>query len=323
VIRLARQLTLIYFIYNIFIMNNIQNNFDLNLLRIFNAVHAEGHIGRAATRLGMTQSAVSHAIQRLRDSVGDPLFIRSGKGVEPTARADGMAALVRESLDSAMAAISTARTFDPATSNRVFHVGLPDHAVAKYAPLIYAAFADGAPNLGIHLHDAPTPEAIRLVEQGELDIAAGVVSDLPKRFKSLPLFTSQHVVIASKQHPHIKGKVDMAAYRKARHLMYSAPGPMNTGLSDGLAKRGVTRDIGMTISGHLAVPVIIAGSDLIATVSRELVEPYAQKYGLQILKPPFAIPDIQVSLFWHERNDRDAGHQWFREMALRMTKRER
>ncbi len=79
----------------------------------------------------------------------------------------------------------------------------------------------------------------------------------------------------------------------------------------------------MTISGHLAVPVIIANSDLIATVTRELAEPYIENYGLQMLKPPFDIPDIQVTLFWHERNDRDAGHQWLREMAVKLTSQER
>ena len=297
-------------------------NFDLNLLRVFGAVHAEGHIGRAAKRLGITQPAVSHAIQRLRDSVGDPLFIRSGKGVEPTARADEMAAYVRDSLESAMAAIAAPQSFDPAISNRVFHVGLPDHAVAKYAPLIHATFSHRAPKLGIHLHDVQTPEAIRLVEQGDIDMAANAIEDLPKRFKSMPLFTSQIVVIASKQNPYIKGKIDLSGYQKARHLMYSASQPMNSAFGEGLAKWGITRDIGMTISGHLAVPLIIANSDLIATVTRELAEPYVEKYGLQMLKLPFDVPDIQVSLFWHERNDRDAGHQWLREMAVKMTLRE-
>ena len=297
-------------------------NFDLNLLRVFGAVHAEGHIGRAAKRLGITQPAVSHAIQRLRDSVGDPLFIRSGKGVEPTARADEMAAYVRDSLESAMAAIATPQSFDPATSKRVFHVGLPDHAVAKYAPLIHATFSHRAPKLGIHLHDVQTPEAIRLVEQGDIDMAANVIEDLPKRFKSMPLFTSQIVVIASKQNPYIKGKIDLSGYHKARHLMYSAPPPMNRALGESLAKWGITRDIGMTISSHLAVPLIIANSDLIATVTREIAEPYVEKYGLQMFKLPFDIPDVQVSLFWHERNDRDAGHQWLREMAVKMTELE-
>ena len=302
-------------------MKNIYN-FDLNLLRVFGAVHAEGHIGRAAKRLGITQPAVSHAIQRLRDSVGDPLFIRSGKGVEPTARADEMAAYVRDSLESAMAAIAAPQSFDPAISNRVFHVGLPDHAVAKYAPLIHATFSHRAPKLGIHLHDVQTPEAIRLVEQGDIDMAANAIEDLPKRFKSMPLFTSQIVVIASKQNPYIKGKIDLSGYHKARHLMYPAPPPMNKALGESLAKWGITRDIGMTISSHLAVPLIIANSDLIATVTREIAEPYVEKYGLQMFKLPFDIPDVQVSLFWHERNDRDAGHQWLREMAVKMTELE-
>jgi DNA-binding transcriptional LysR family regulator len=302
-------------------MNQL-HNFDLNLLRVFGAVHAEGHIGRAAKRLGITQPAVSHAIQRLRDSVGDPLFIRSGKGVEPTARADEMAAYVRDSLESAMAAIAAPQGFDPAVSNRVFHVGLPDHAVAKYAPLIDATFSHRAPKLGIHLHDVQTPEAIRLVEQGDIDMAANVIEDLPKRFKSMPLFTSQIVVIASKQNPYIKGKIDISGYHKARHLMYSAPSPMNKALGEGLAKWGITREIGMTISSHLAVPLIIANSELIATVTREIAEPYVEKYGLQMFKLPFDIPDVQVSLFWHERNDRDAGHQWLREMAVKMTELE-
>ena len=264
-------------------------NFDLNLLRVFGAVHAEGHIGRAAKRLGITQPAVSHAIQRLRDSVGDPLFIRSGKGVEPTARADEMAAYVRDSLESAMAAIAAPQSFDPAISNPVFHVGLPDHAVAKYAPLIHATFSHRAPKLGIHLHDVQTPEAIRLVEQGDIDMAANVIEDLPKRFKSMPLFTSQIVVIASKQNPYIKGKIDLSGYHKARHLMYSAPPPMNRALGESLAKWGITRDIGMTISSHLAVPLIIANSDLIATVTREIAEPFVEKYGLQMFKLPHVL----------------------------------
>jgi len=100
--------------------------------------------------------------------------------------------------------------------------------------------------------------------------------------------------------------------------MYSAP-LLNRALGEGLAKWGITRDIGMTISSHLAVPLIIANSNLIATVTREIAEPYVEKYGLQMLKLPFDIPDVQVSLFWHERNDRDAGHQWLREMAVKMT----
>ncbi|MGB1539274.1 MAG: LysR family transcriptional regulator [Pseudomonadales bacterium] len=302
---------------------NITHKFDLNLLRVFSAVYAEGHIGRAAKRLSMTQPAVSHAIQRLRNSVGDPLFIRTGKGVEPTARAEEMSASVQDSLESAMAAITTAHSFDPATSNRVFHIGLPDHAVAKYAPLIYGAFSHLAPELGIYLHDVLTPEAIVLIEQGKMDMAAGVIDDLPKRFKSIPLFTSQIVVIASEHNPYIKGKIDLAGYRQARHLIYSGSRPMNSALSEGLAKLGITRNIGMTISGHLAVPSIVSHSDLIATVTRELAEPHAEKYGLQILKPPFDIPDIQVSLLWHVRNDRDAGHQWLREMAVKMTLHER
>ncbi len=311
------------FIYNIINMNKIHNNFDLNLLRVFSAVHSEGHIGRAASRLGMTQSAVSHAIQRLRDIVGDPLFIRSGRGVEPTARANQMVALVQDSLESAGAAIATTQSFDPATSNRLFHVGLPDHAVAKYAPLVYETFSHSAPTLSVYLHDVRTPEAKLLVEQGELDMAAGVIGDLPKRFKSIPLFSSELVVIASKQNSDIKGEIDLPGYHQARHLMYSASEPQNSALSEALAKYGITRDIGMTISGHLAVPVIIANSDLIATVTRELAEPYLENYGLQMLKPPFDIPDIQVTLFWHERNDRDAGHQWLREMAVKLTSQER
>ena len=153
-------------------------------------------------------------------------------------------------------------------------------------------------------------------------MAANVIEDLPKRFKSMPLFTSQIVVIASKQNPYIKGKIDLSGYHKARHLMYSAPPPMNRALDESLAKWGITRDIGMTISSHLAVPLIIANSDLIATVTREIAEPYVEKYGLQMFKLPFDIPDVQVSLFWHERNDRDAGHQWLREMAVKMTELE-
>ena len=300
-------------------MNKI-NNIDLNLLKVFQVIYTEKHITRAAEQLGMTQSAVSHCLSRLRHTLDDPLFLRSKNGVEPTARADEISGPLQLALGQILDTVNQPSSFDPATSERTFHYGLPDHAVAQYAPLILNRFAEQAPNLSLSLYHEPLPRLIKLIEANKLDMAACVFSELPPRFRSCRLFKSRHVIIASKDHPFIQGTLSLDDYLKARHIIYSSDGSRNTYVDNILKRKGFKRDIAVTVASHMASPLIVSNSDLIATSTMELAEPFLERYELQHFEVPFEIPDIDVQLIWHQRHDRDPAHQWMRDLSQDITK---
>ncbi|MEH6631022.1 MAG: LysR family transcriptional regulator [Halopseudomonas aestusnigri] len=302
-------------------MHNINNDrIDLNLLRVFQVIYTERHITRAAEQLGMTQSAVSHCLQRLRHSLDDPLFIRSKNGVEPTSRADEIAAPIQQALTQILDTVSQPSHFDPKTSERTFHYGLPDHAVAQYAPLILNRYAEQAPNLSLSLYHEPLPRLLEMIEANKLDMAACVYNKLPPRFRSCRLFTSRHVVIVAKNHPFIQRSLNFDDYLKARHIIYSNDGSRNTYVDNILQSLGLKRDVAVTVASHIAGPVIVSNSDLIATSTMELAEPFLERYELQHFEVPFEIPDIDVHLIWHQRHDRDPAHQWMRHLTQDITK---
>ncbi|WP_419905445.1 LysR family transcriptional regulator [Kiloniella sp.] len=302
-------------------MHDINNlNIDLNLLKIFQVIYSERHITRAAEQLGMTQSAVSHSLQRLRHSLDDPLFIRSKNGVEPTARADEISVPIQQALAQILDTVSLPTNFDPATSKRTFHYGLPDHAVAQYAPLILSRYAREAPNLSLSLYHEPLPRLLELIEANKLDMAACVYNELPPRFRSCSLFKSRHVVIVGKDHPIIQGSLDLEDYLKARHIIYSSDGNRTTYVDNILKTLNLKREVAVTVASHMAGPVIVSNSDLIATSTMELAEPFLERYELQYFPVPFEVPDIDVHLIWHQRHDRDPAHQWMRQLTQDITK---
>ncbi|WP_162938210.1 LysR family transcriptional regulator [Kiloniella sp. EL199] len=289
-------------------------------MKIFNAIYSERSISRAADHLGMSQSAVSHALQRLRHALDDPLFIRSKNGVDPTARSHEIAEPVFQALIQINDVIAQPSSFDPQTSDRVFHFGLPDHAVARYAPLILEKFTKEAPNLSINLYPHPIHQLIEMMETNQLDMAAAVCHSPPARFRTLKLFKSHHVVIAAKDHPFIRGKLSLVDYKKARHLVYSSDGNRHSYLDDILLPLGVERSIAATIASHMASPIIVSNSNLIATTTMELVQPFLERYELQVFEPPFSVHDVDIKLIWHQRYDRDPAHQWMRQLTQDITR---
>ncbi|MCZ4279476.1 LysR family transcriptional regulator [Kiloniella laminariae] len=302
-------------------MNKTDNSdVDLNLLRIFQAIYAERHITRAAERLGMTQSAVSHALQRLRHSLNDPLFIRAKNGVEPTARADEIILPLQQSLSQITRTLQQPSSFDPATSQRHFHYGLPDHAVARYAPMILKRFAEQAPGLALSLYHEPLPRLLDMIEDQRMDMAACVCRELPPRFRAARLFKSRHLVIAAHSHPEIQGSLSLDQYLAARHIIYSGSGKHDSYVDSILQQLGHKRHVAASIASHMASPVMVADSDLIATTTMELAGPFIERYQLQHFEVPFAIPDIEVQLIWHQRHDRDPGHIWLRDLTFELTR---
>jgi len=293
---------------------------DLNLFVLFEAVRAEGHVGRAAQRLNLSPSAVSHGLSRLRRLLGDPLFLRTPKGVVPTARADELAAPIAEILASARRVIATAEPFDPANSARRFTIGAPDGSLATLLPRLIAHISKAAPSIDISVrHVLPPPgiveaerawaSALGELEARALDIAILPVETAPARFASRLLFRENFVIAMRKDHPFAE-QPTLDNYCAARHLVVSATGDPFGFVDKALQDNGRARRVAMTAPNFMLALPLVAESDLLAASPRSLVAQHAARFRLQSVDPPLKLPDFAISAIATKAALMDAGVAW-------------
>lgn len=263
---------------------------DLNLLVVFSVVLEERHVGRAAGRLNLTPSAVSHALGRLRDLLHDPLFLRTPKGVVPTSRALELGAPVSEILARIANVMASAAPFDPATSRRRFVIGAPDAVIASVmAPLLKRLSAE-APDVDIGLvhlmpeqrgssRDHPWQGSLEKLEKREIDVALLPLDAVPPRFQARRLYDEEFVVAMRKGHPFARSPT-LAAYCRSQHLLVSLSGEAHGFVDVLLAKRGLKRRIALTVPSFMMALAHLSSSDLLAALPRRLVATEGARFGL-------------------------------------------
>jgi DNA-binding transcriptional LysR family regulator len=288
---------------------------DLNLLLVFDAIYKKRSITRAAEWLRVTQSAVSHALQRLRELADDPLFVRGDRGVVPTPRAEAMAEDVAASLHSALSALQRPDIFDPMRVEASFKLGLTDYGTAVLLPSLRAALTQVAPNIrlvGIAI-DARSP--IDDLEAGTTDLAFGAITEVPTRFSYEPIVHDELVcVIAEGKHcPAVE--LNLQTYLALPHLIISYRGDPKSWVDEHLAASGLKRYIGLSVPHGLAIDSLLPGTNLIATIARGVAERSARHAALRIFPHPLGKKQIIVSQFWHKRFDADPLHQFIRGIA--------
>jgi DNA-binding transcriptional LysR family regulator len=269
---------------------------DLNLLVLFHAVIEERHVGRAALRLNVTPSAVSHGLARLRRQFNDPLFLRTPKGVVPTARAEALSDEVGGILKSVQGVLSAAMPFDAATSARRFVIGAPDAVLAStVAPLLGRISAE-APQIDIGLihvmptrprgpKDEPWAEALSKLERREIDIALLPVQAVPARFAARHLYDEDFVVAMREGHPFASNP-GLAAFCASGQLLVTLGGDPFGFVDEILAKRGRRRRIVLTVPNFMMALAHLSSSDLLAALPRRLVRQYAARFGLVFAELP-------------------------------------
>jgi len=290
---------------------------DLNLVLALDALLAERHVTRAAARLGITQSAASHALARLRDVLGDPLLVRGARGAMiPTPRAEALAPQIHRVLVDLAGALR-GEAFDPATTRRMFRIGASDYAEVVLLPKLIERVGRLAPgiDLWVHLFD----------EHGDAELAAGtldVVFALPRGAArgaggyEKVLFDEGFTCILRATHPLAGGKLTLARYCDAAHLLVAPRGAPGSIVDSALAEHGRTRRVALAVPHFLVVPYIVAGSDLVATLASRVAALFTETLDLVALPPPVQLPRFQIALAWHERNHHDAAHRWLREQVL-------
>jgi DNA-binding transcriptional LysR family regulator len=295
--------------------------FDLNLLRIFDAIMTEQNLTRAAERLATTQPAVSNALKRLRETLDDELLVRTAHGMKPTARAEELWPAVRSALSSLESAIAP-ENFDVSETQATFRLAMADSTASLLLPRLMRAIKNDAPGLDIRMLPLTTRDPRAMLLQSDIDMAIGnfpgVVSQLSGGQTSVSairhqrLYSSESVCIMRKEHPLAESELTVDSYCTAHHALVSFSGRAHGPADEALAALGRQRRIALTVNQFYTVGRVVAGTDLISVVPRHLVASTGVIESLVAKELPFALPVVHVDMLWHERNTRNPSHKCIR-----------
>jgi DNA-binding transcriptional LysR family regulator len=293
---------------------------DLNLLVLFEAVMTSRHVGRAAGRLHLSPSAVSHGLGRLRAMLGDPLFLRTPKGVEPTDRATSLAPAIAGILAQVRSVVATAKPFDPATSTRRFVIGAPDGVSAVILPPLLQHLRRAAPKVGIAIRQV-LPKAgeedpavawrdtLTDMEARAMDAAVFPNTNAPTRFARHVLYEEDFVICMRAKHA-LARQLTLESYCGAQHLVVSETGDAHGFVDTALSKRRRSRRVALTVPNFMFALATLAETDLIAALPRRLVAVHARQFGVVARECPIKLPRFAIALVTPTAAMEDKGLAW-------------
>lgn len=290
---------------------------DLNLLTVFEQVMRERSITRAAAALGLTQPAVSNAIARLRALTGDPMFVRSARGVVPTARAQAMAQPLAEALARIRATL-VAAAFEPALAERTFTLVASDLGEAYFLPRLVAHLADVAPGLRLRTLPSPRAETREALASGAIDLAVGYLPGMGPGLYQQRLFRERYVAIVRRGHPTIRDRLSSRQFERCGHVLAAPSGTGHAAIERVLARHGGRERIVVEVQHFLAVPAIVAQTDLVGIAPTRIAREALRDAAVKLVELPFAIPPFVVAQYWHARAHLDPGHRWLRAVFVEL-----
>jgi DNA-binding transcriptional LysR family regulator len=287
---------------------------DLNLLVTFDVLMTEGSVTRAAARLGRTQSAVSHALSRLRDQLGDPLLVKVGSGMEPSPFARRLIEDVRPILRSIQRIVSPPALFDPATSNRIFRLAIADFA-PTLLPRVIAEVQTLARGVSVEWL-APTAQTMMAIADGQLDIALVTSSaTVPDGVQSRAAGELHSITFARKGHPAI-ASWSAAAWSQWPHIQVQLGERGKSDVERAASEHGLKRSIGASVPNFSQVPALLSQTNLLATMTALVMDGAMQRFALRALEPPIPIRPTSFSFVWSFRLANDPGSRWFRTLVM-------
>ena len=295
---------------------------DLNLLVVFNAVMGERSVTRAGQKVGMSQPAVSNALNRLRYLMKDDLFVRGADGMRPTARALELEIPVRRALAELEEALDPV-SFDPTTAERTFTVATNDYMAMTLLPYLSGYLVDEAP--GVNIHTAPMEgRPFEKLDTQECDYAlAPMGNNVPDRFGRMDVGTDHFVCLMRKDHPLAKyNDIPLEEYAAARHLLVSPRGDPRGFVDDQLEAMGMKRRIVIVVNHFGSAPMIISSSDLIVTVPSRMADKCIQFFNFHVVPSPISPPPDMIGavVVWHKRLTNHPAHSWFRDQIMRASR---
>jgi DNA-binding transcriptional LysR family regulator len=295
---------------------------DPKLLRLLDALYTTASVTRAAQALGQSQPTVSIWLARARAQLGDPLFVRTQRGMQPTPRMDTLIATVREVLSGLQRLAQAHTPFNPATAQREFRIYMTDASHITLLPRLFGRVRALAP--GVRLSAAMLGGGMaQALQNGEADLAIGLIPGLEAGFYQQALYTQDWVCLCNARHSQFgaaanpRGRITAKQYAAANHAGI-ASGTGASLLGAALQGAGITRQVQLELPGFLGLSAILSTTDLLATLPRQIGETLAQAAGLKVLACPIAIPSFTVKQHWHTRYHQDSANQWLRGVVAQL-----
>jgi DNA-binding transcriptional LysR family regulator len=288
--------------------------YDLNLLRVFLALMQERSVTRAAERLGITQPALSNSLNRLRDILHDPLFIRERYGMQPTAKAEQLAPVIMEAIAQLDSLVLGQQAFDPMQSNML--VTLAPNSYVEYVliPAVVARLQVLAPGIKLRI----TPYGNDLAETGVISgttaLVMGRFVDPPDNLVVQHLMDDSLACVVRTDHPDIGDTITKTQYETMKHVNVMPPGKMRAGLFQALDRHGLKREVAVSVTHFLSVPEVIATTDYCTTLPSQICRRLQGDTRLKILATPVDLGTFPIDMAWHVRYRHDPAHRWLRTM---------
>lgn len=303
---------------------------DLNLLRVFDEVMVERNLTRAAHNLAMTQPAVSNALRRLREALGDDLVRRAGYGVEPTPVGLALWPTVRDALAQLRQSLAPGQ-FDPATANHAFVLAMADATAAKIVPALIDILQREATGVNLRVLPLTTRDPRELLESGAADLAIGhfpgVLAELSAmhlqedspRFLHQRLYDGEYVVVMRRDHPLANVPLTLDAYCEARHLLVSFSGRPFGFVDEALTALSRQRRVVLTVNQFFTAGRVVATTDLLTVLPRHFVGATGMEHRLALSELPLPVPPVHVDTLWHRQAEHNSAHRWMRDAVARAS----
>jgi len=292
---------------------------DLNLLLVFEAMLLHQNVTAAAAHNGLTQSAMSNALGRLRRHFDDPLFVNTRSGMLPTPRALELAKPFRQALSLVRASTEDHKGFDPQKSQRAFRFYMSDIGEMVFLPALVKRLDESGATVKVQTAQLPSDEVAAQLESGEIDFAAGYLSTLSKGLEREPLFREHYVYMIRRSHPLARdGALTLKDFLAGSHIFIEAMGSGHKIIERTLERRGIKRGVSLRVPHFLPVPMIVASTDRIVTVPSRLAKAFETLGQARVHRLPVKIPSFDVSLSWHPRFGQDPAIRWMRDLMIEL-----
>ncbi len=292
---------------------------DLNLLPVFEALLRHGNVTRAAADIGLTQSAMSSALGRLRRQLGDPLFVNTRAGMLPTPRALELAPSLTDALAMVRRALNGREAFDPRRTARSLRVYMTDVGETVLLPTLMRHLDQESPQLRLETAQLPAAELAVRMETGDIDLAVGYLPQLRDKIRRAGLFEEHYVCMTRPDHPlGRRGALTLKEFLSGRHVLISSMGSGHQQLERALADHGVEQNVALRVPHFVVVPLIVAGTDLIVSLPSHVADVWTGLVKVKVHPLPISIPSFDVSLYWHPRVENDSANRWLRDALLQL-----
>jgi DNA-binding transcriptional LysR family regulator len=287
-------------------------DFEFTEIRLIAELLELRKLSAVAARIGLSQSATSHALARLRKRVGDPLFTLTREGFEPTPCGERLGIAAREALIILVAGFAANRSFDPQTTTRRFTIYANDVGQSVLLPKLLSFLSKNAPGATLRTAPIPLQNPSAGLAAGDVDVAVGFFDNLTTGFRQSLLFRERYVCVVRANHPKFRSGMTMEAFKASEHAMADATGMAHAVIDRFLIKNYVQRNVTLRVPGFHVLPMIVANSDLVAVIPSRLAETFRPHVSIKVLPLPISIPPFDIRIFWHERFDHDPAVQWLR-----------